>query len=70
MPKLQPDQGPCGASTQTYLRASSSFEGREAKVDPPPWKEILHDGGDTSKVTVAMGDTHQSRDIPKGLQPV
>lgn len=31
--------------------------------DSPWWR-------DTSKVTVAMSDTHQSRDIPKELQPV
>lgn len=36
-------------------------------METSPWKETLSYAGDTSK---AMGDSHQSKDVPEGMQPV
>lgn len=50
------------------FRKCSGYEAQETQLEPPPWKETLNDGGDTSEANVAMGNVHQSRDTVKGLQ--
>lgn len=52
------------------FRRSSGCEVQEARLEPPPWKETLNNGGDTSEANAAMGKVHQGRDTVKGQQPV
>lgn len=52
------------------FRKSSECKAQKARLEPPPGKETLKDGGDTSKANVSMDNEDKGRDTIKGPQPV